>query len=146
MIYTITNFNTTKIYTIESLDKNFTIHGTYTKTKEYSVFSITKVDYIGENYNLAETKVSNYEYEIFNDKTRIYSYEQSNPKTTDVIANEIFSKINILIDSKTHNTQLINDDDLKLSISYLDKENKNQNNKIEIQLKLIENYVNNQLY
>ena len=147
LVYTITNFNTTKIYTIESYNKNFTVHGTYTKAKEYSVFSITKVDYIGEDYGLIETKVSDYEYEIFNNNTRIYSYEQSNPKTTEIIANDIFSEINILIDSKTHNTQLINDDDnLTLTVSYFDKENKNQNNKIEIQLKLIENFVNNQLY
>jgi len=147
LTYTITNFNTTKIYTIESINKNFTVHGTYTKAKDYSVFSITKVDYIGEDYDLIETKVSNYEYEIFNNNTRIYSYEQNNPKITEIIANDIFSKINILIDSKTHNTQLINDNDnLTLFVSYLDKENKNQNNNIEIKLKLIENFVNNQLY
>lgn len=147
IIFTIANFNTTKVYTIESLNDNFEVHGSYTKTKDYSVFSITKIDYIGDDYNLTETKISNYDYELFNENTRVYSYKQNNTKNTELITNEIFSKINILIDSNTHDTQSLKDSkDLTLIISYLDEFDKNENKKININLKLVENFVNNRIW
>lgn len=146
ILYTITNFNTTKVYTIESLNESFEVHGSYTKTKNYSVFSITKVAYIGDDYDLIENKISNYDYEIFNKNIRIYSYAQNKSDDTNLDANNLFSKINILIDSNTHSTQAINENDnLTLTISYLDKKQKNENNIININLKLVENFVNNQI-
>lgn len=147
IIYTIANFNTTKVYTIESLNEDFKVHGSYTKTKNYSVFSITKVDYIGTDYDLIETLVSNYDFEIFNQNTRIYSHTQNTLDNNDIIIDELFSKINILIDSNTHSIQTLNkSNELFLTISYLDKNRKNENSKINIELKLLKNFSNNQIW
>ena len=47
IIFTITNFNTTQVYTLQSGTSEFEVLGNYTKTKNYSVFTLTEIIYIG---------------------------------------------------------------------------------------------------
>lgn len=145
-IYTILNYNTTKVYTLESQNSEFIIDGTYTKTKDYSVLAITKVYYVGEDKTLPLTKVSDYNYTLFNNSDIMYNYKLA--KTIDLNSETTLNKLllttNILIDSNefyiTPDGKINN---LTLIIYYLDM------NKNEIQhtipIKLIKQSTNDKM-
>lgn len=73
LIFTLTNFNSTKIYEIESANSDFYVTGSFTKTNEYSTLAITNVQYVGKNTDFTNTNIYNYEYELIYNKKLIYS-------------------------------------------------------------------------
>ena len=148
IIFTITNFNTTQVYTLQSGTSEFRVYGSYTKTKDYSVFTLTEINYIGNDHQFKNTKVLNYDYSLFYDiDKKIYHINQLAIENgqQDIEIKNVIPKINILIDSKTHNTKLIKkNNELTLTIHY--KKTNNKIEEIQIPIKLIEQTKNNKLW
>ena len=147
MLYAGYNYNTTKIHTLESLNNEFKVVGTYTKTKDYSIFALTKIGYTGNNTNLLNYIIDNYDYELLYNNRKVYNHNQTKVLTHDseITIREALSQVSILIDNKTHNvSDMENDKLLTLIISYKDKNN--ILSKTTIKIKLIENYVNNKIW
>ena len=63
-IYTIDNYNTVEIYTLKSLDEDFSIIGNYIKTKDYNVFNVTELKYLNKNDDDLNIMVKSISYEI----------------------------------------------------------------------------------
>lgn len=141
ILYTFTNFDTTQVYTLESMNKEYKINGTYTKTKEYSVLAITDIGYVGNNRQLRNLLISNYNYELYGNKRMIYNHEfvKNIINKSEIIFHESLSKISIYVDSNSDRMhEQDNLDDLNLIITYLDKNEREQN--IKIPIKLVKQY------
>lgn len=141
ILYTFTNFDTTQVYTLESMNKEYKINGTYTKTKEYSVLAITDIGYVGNNRQLSDSYISNYNYELYSNQRMIYNHEfvKNIINKSEIIFHELLSKISIYVDSNSDRMhEQDNLDDLNLIITYLDKNEREYN--IEIPIKLIKQY------
>lgn len=146
-IYMITTFNTTQVYKFESINPEFQVDGTFTKTKDYSVFALTDIRYIGNDIKFDNLKVISYDYELVYDNIKIYHNNQfkimSDTKGTTMY--DVIPRINILIDSITHNTHSIKENnDLKLIINY--KETNDKIGELEIPIKLITKAKNNKIW
>jgi len=137
IIFTITNFNKTHIYTLQSGTSEFRILGSYSKTKDYSVFALTDVGYLGNEIEFKNIKVISYDYELlYNNKTLYHNnqFKAIGDKQYIEMHNAI-PKVNILVDSKTHNTKVIsNTNDLFLIINYKDINDNTDTIKIPIKL------------
>ena len=147
MLYTGINYNTTKIYTLQSLNNEFRIHGTYTKTKKHSIFAITELIYIGNSNYIQSTIINNHDYELFNGTKRIYSHNLTKNiiNDTEMTIRQALSQVNILIDSNTHNINNLEEySDITLVITYKNELGKLK--QITIKLELIENYANNRIW
>lgn len=147
LIFTLTNFNSTKIYEIKSANSDFKVVGTFTKTNAYSTFTITNVIYVGNDNNFPYIEISDYYYEILYNNKMIYYFNNTkfdDEKITDNIEN-MLTKINMLLTSEKNNISNINkDNNISLKISYL-LENERKNI-ITIDLKLTEKYANNKIW
>ena len=147
IIFTITNFNTTQVYTLQSGTSEFRVYGSFTKTKDYSVFTLTNIAYIGNDTKFKDTKIINYDYELlYNDKKLSHNNQfKAVDETQTITIYHILPQINILIDSSNHNTNFIQQNDhLKLRIKF-----KYVDDKIEyfqIPIKLIEKTKNNKIW
>jgi len=148
ILFTVTNFDTTKVYTLESLNSDYQLYGSYSKNNGFSVFSITELEFIGNNYDFAETEIKNYEYEIICNDKRIYDCNKININNNKpILIYDMINEINLLINSNYFDIENINkNDNLVLKISYFDKTDKNKNKSIEIKIKLIERYSNNKIW
>lgn len=147
IIFTITNFNTTQVYTLQSGTSEFEVLGNYTKTKNYSVFTLTEIIYIGNNNKIRNLEVINYDYSLFYDDKKISHSNQF--KTIDenqtITFYNIIPQINILIDSTTHNTHSFKEnDELLLIIRY--KKASDKTEELKIPIKLIEKTKNNKIW
>ena len=63
-IFTIKYYNQITIYKLVSLDKDFYIQGTFINAKDYKVFNITNLGYVGEEEEKYNINAYNIEYEI----------------------------------------------------------------------------------
>ena len=140
IIFTINNYNTTQVYTIESDDENYYVEGNLIHTKKESILTINNISYLGSDKKLMEQQVSNYEtYLQIDNNTSIY-FNNKNIKNNivkDIINNTIFS-------SNDEMTNIINEK--KLAIFYFQYTTKdNIHKKISIKLKLTKNYSNDKL-
>lgn len=148
IIFTVTNFNTTHVYTLQSGTSEFEVLGSYSKAKDYSVFALTEIGYLGNDIKLKDSKIINYDYELLYNNKTIYHNNQFkaiiDKKYVEMY--NVIPKVNILIDSKTHNTKVINNtnNDLILTINYKDINNKSGT--IEIPIKLVEMAKNDKLW
>ena len=144
ILFTVTNFDTTKVYTLESLNNDFKITGSLSQNKGYDILSITNVEYVGNNKAFFNTSIKNYEYELLYNNRRIYDYNQislNNP----LLIYDMIDEINLLIDSYHHNLkQIKKNNNLILKINYFDKNE--IRHEIEIQFKIIERYSNNKIW
>jgi len=147
IIFTVTNFNTTQVYKLQSETNQFRVYGSFTKTKDYSIFALTEISYIGNDTRFKDIKIINYEYSLFLDDKKFYHNNQlvMNSDKQDIDIYNIIPKIKILIDSTTHNTKLIKENkDLTLIIHY--KKTSDKTEEIKIPIKLIEKAKNNKIW
>ena len=63
-IYTIDNYDTVRIYELKSLDDDFVINGNIILAKDYNVFNLLNIDYIGKNNLLHDSYVKNISYYV----------------------------------------------------------------------------------
>lgn len=147
LIFTLTNFNSTKIYEIESANSDFYVTGIFTKTNEYSTLAITNVQYVGDDTSFEYIKTKNYYYELFTNNKLIYYFNKiklDNDKTSLNIDN-MLAKINLQLNNQQHNINKIKFlDNITLKINILD--NNEKHSTITIDLKLIEKYANNKIW
>lgn len=147
IIFTVTNFNTTQVYTLQSGTSEFEVLGNYTKTKDYSILSLTEVKYIGDDKNFENIVIINYDYELlYNDKKISHSNQYKTVyETQNITTYNIMPQINILIDSSNHNTHLIQQNsnlNLILKFKYIN----NKTEYFKIPIKLIEKTKNNKIW
>ena len=129
------------------MNEEFKIQGTYTRTKDYSVFALTQIEYIGDNKQLQNIQISNYNYELFNNNRRIYNHNLSKiiNYNSDMTLKETFLNTNILIDSTNdymHSHDNLND--LILILSYFNEID--QKYEIKVPIKLIEQSNNKKIW
>lgn len=148
IIFTVTNFNTTHVYTLQSGKSEFEVLGSYSKTKDYSVFALTEIGYLGNDSKIRNTQVINYEYSLFCNDKKIYHNNQFKGiiDKQNIKIKNLIPEVNILIDSKTHNTKVINNtnNDLILTINY--KDINDNTGTIKIPIKLVEMAKNDKLW
>lgn len=147
IIFTATNFNTTQVYTLQSGTSEFKVFGSYTKTKNYSVFALTNIGYIGNDNKFMEMRIINYDYTLFYNDKKIHHNNQFKTivDTKSIEMFNVIPRINVLIDSQTHNTKLITEKEgLTLIINYKDINYKTDI--LEIPIKLVEMTKNNKLW
>ena len=70
-IYTIDNYHTVEIYSMKSLDDDFFIQGIYIKAKDYQIFTVNSLNYIGKNKEKIDISISNIEYGIYDNYNRV---------------------------------------------------------------------------
>ena len=70
-LYTIENYNTINVYDLKSLDKDFSINGSYIKGKDYESLNIYSIGYLGDDEELLKLKGRNIHYEILNYKNKL---------------------------------------------------------------------------
>ncbi len=142
-IYTFNNYGTVEVYSIKSLDKNFTIKGIYVRARDYQSFNISTLKYIGDNRDNLNIDAYNIEYVLTkSDLKKIF-----NISDFDTSLNKNITKMNLL---ETINKTYFNferkfdfiseKNELFLQIIYHDEKNQKQN--ISIKLKLLKEYDN----
>lgn len=137
IIFTANNFNKTNVYKLESKNTEFQVDGSFAKAKDYSVFALTEVKYIGNDINFENIKVIDYDYELHYDNKKLYHNNQFKSITDEqgILMKNMIAEINILIDSKTHKTHSINKkNELTLLINYKGANDKKITLKIPIKL------------
>ena len=146
-IFTIDNYGTVEIYKLMSLDENYYIEGTIMITKDYNVFDLIDIGYVGDNNDFLNIDVFSINYNVQNksDYTIIY-YENHNniknrTKSINLLHNIENTNFSIKFDSiKNKEFQLKNNSVLIFQIIYEDKENNIQ--KIIFPFKIIKKYQN----
>ena len=147
LIFSLTNFGTTKVYEIQSANSDFYVTGSFTKTSKYSTFSITNVQYIGKDTKFPNIEISNFHYKLlFNNKT-VYLLDKikldSDNKNLDI--NNMFLRTNFLLTSENYKIDAINESaPLTLKTTYFDMNEYEKT--ITIDLKLIEKYSNDKIW
>ena len=147
IIFTVTNFNTTQVYKLQSGTSEFKVLGSYTKTKDYAVFALTEIIYTGNDNKIRKAQVIDYDYELnYNTKTIYHNNQFKAIQDKQIIEMiNVIPRINILIDSKTHNTEVITaDENLVLIINY--KNDKNESFQLQIPINLKEMVKNDKLW
>ena len=140
-VYTIDNYNTVEIYTLESQDKDFYIEGNYIKAKDYDVFNVTDLKYLNKDNKFIDIEVRNVEYEVrsSNHRTFLISNESNTSSSNNII--NLINTINYASFSKEKLIYKIdNNDNLIFSIGYTDNTQKKQN--IEFKFKLVKKFQN----
>ena len=142
-IYTILNYDTVEVYSINSIDNNFLIKGNYIKAKDYQLFNVTDLLYLNqEDEKLLDINVYNLQYTIVKNKKDIFKTYKN-----DYSPNNKPKLINLLntINSSSFNYEgIINNftdnDDLIFRISYRKEDYTIE--KIDIKFKLVKEFDN----
>ena len=141
-IYTINNYGTVEIYTMESLDEDFVIKGNIIITKEYSIFDLIEL-YSVKDDKFLDSNALNIEYIVNKENNRIIRYSnKDNLNNSNKIINNIKSthfSIQIVNDI-VQESNFTNNDILNLQILYENDENKF--NIIEFPFRIIKKYQN----
>ena len=141
-IYTIDNYNTIKIYELESIDDNFSIRGNFVNTKDYSIFNIINLGMIEDNKTKYNIIVSDIEYEILDDSYRVLIYNKKlNNENNKIEKQNLLENINtlsfmqpVLKENLPKNMELI------FRIKYVN--NKSENEFIDFRFKLLKKFAN----
>lgn len=72
IVYTIINYNRNKVYVLESTNSEYYIDGIFTKSRNYKVLTVSKVEYLGAQYSRVYENIHSYYYEVLNNNKRIY--------------------------------------------------------------------------
>ena len=142
-VYTFNNYGTVEVYSIKSLDENYTIKGNYIKAKDYQSFNISNLKYIGNNKEQYDIDVYNINYSIVKEDLRkVFNITNNN-----AYLNKNIKKVNLLNSINTSGlffegkfNYISENDELVLQIVYRDLNNKKQN--IDIKFRLLKKYDN----
>ena len=86
-IYTITYYNTTKVYTIESMDKRFAIDANLTITKDYNIFNLLTITNLEKNLDYLNIPATNIQYEMLDKENRILLETKSTYNSLNLLDN-----------------------------------------------------------
>ena len=142
-IYTFDNYGTVEVYSLKSMDDNFTIKGTYVRARDYQSFNISTLKYIGDNRDKLDIDVYNIDYVVTEyDYKKVFYVSDTNTS----LKNNI-NKINLLqtIDTSSFNveskfTHISENSNLLFQITYHNLNNQKQN--IDIKFKIVKMYDN----
>ncbi len=120
-IFTIDNYNTVKIYTLESIDSDFCINGNIVEAKDYNIFNLINIGCINKNNCELDIDATNIEYEILKNSNRILLYSNqidssNNNATFNLNDNVINTRFMIQIE----NTDFTENEYFVFKIRYLD--------------------------
>ena len=145
-IYTIDNYDTVRIYELKSLDDDFVINGNIILAKDYNVFNLLNIDYIGKNNLLHDSYVKNISYYVLGeDNNRFIEYSYKNTSNKIKLLEEIKrTNLKFKIDAYLNNKELIKNN-LTFTFNILYKDGSDKIENIYFPFKIIEKYRNNSL-
>lgn len=146
-IFTIDNYGTVEVYKLMSLDENYKIEGNIMITKDYNVFDLIDLGYVGNNNDFLNIDVFSINYNVYNKSNNIIINHKNNNKieknnqSVNLLMNMSNTSFGIIFDNDKKNESCFNDNDSFIfQIVYEDKEN--NINKLEFPFKLIKKYSN----
>ena len=141
-VYTLDNYDTVQIYTLKSLDENYKLIGNYIKAKDYDVFNVTSLGYVGKDDKLLDIKAYNLEFNVYKDSHQFFKYVPIRQGVGNKILVNLLDEINTTSFYKEFSCcEIDENDDLTFQIKYLDKSDRA--NMLKFSFKLIKKFQNN---
>ena len=145
-IFTIDTYNTVEIYKLSSLNEDFKINGNIILTKDYSLFNLINIDYIGKDIDL-NINVDNLTYHVINNRNnKLLTHLNNNIRNSkkeyiNVLDNIRLTRFSILMDITPDKKIKLSDNEvLRLQIIYEDNEKNVED--VEFPFKIIKKYQN----
>lgn len=120
IVYTIINYNRNKVYVLESTNSEYYIDGIFTKSRNYKVLTVSKVEYLGDDLSIFDTDVKTYYYELTNGTKRVYHTDlYLRDDNLDFTFGDMINSISFQIDDSNDNLFYVDSDEqLTMNIYY----------------------------